>query len=339
MFLPLLFAPRPFLLNFIKGIMVIFLIYTFLSLMVVILQYLLGPIMFPQFVLTSKTGLTYIELFDTKIPRPIGLAVTSNTLADSSLLILIFSLVIKKYYIYFHKIISLRNIKYLIYGSILIVVLSSSKHALVILFFIIPFIKKFKLKHFIFFSFSFLAAYSIFYTYNIYGFYSKINMYKDFITIVTDYPDEFEQLSGRIEIRAKNIYYGFQMILKNFPFGLGMGTWGDFSSTFNPNVLASDIYLGDIKYTKMSDIYLMHLIVEQGIFVIFFMYSLFKLSHFDRMGDYLFFSLLMVMLVTMGFSDNILPFIASLNLFLLNFIRRLIGNEDSTDFQYVSLKR
>lgn len=68
--------------------------------------------------------------------------------------------------------------------------------------------------------------------------------------------------ADKLEFRALHMASGLD-ILQKYPFGVGLGVWGDASSRFKEG-------WQEIPAVEMSDSYLIHILVEQGIFVLFY---------------------------------------------------------------------
>lgn len=101
-------------------------------------------------------------------------------------------------------------------------------------------------------------------------------------------------------------FYCYILAVKIFfdnPFGLGLGTWGDFSATLNPN--ASYDYLK----VYMSDSALSHLLAEQGLLLIIYLVIILYPMLVTKSRCFLYWSLIAFLsfITTMGFSDTTWP--------------------------------
>ncbi|WP_206747417.1 hypothetical protein, partial [Vibrio breoganii] len=68
--------------------------------------------------------------------------------------------------------------------------------------------------------------------------------------------------SGSIDWRFENILLSLRIFSENV-FGLGLGTWGDFSATFNTKLIEYPI-------VTMSDSATSHQLAEQGVFIVLY---------------------------------------------------------------------
>lgn len=112
-----------------------------------------------------------------------------------------------------------------------------------------------------------------------------------------------------IEYRLQNIFEGIKIFSQNI-FGLGLGTWGDFSSTLNNN---------PIPYTEnhMSDSAFIHLLVEQGVFLVFYYLVMLSPCFFvnkqKRQRVIILFNVYFIAtLASMGMSDSVWPLVFAL---------------------------
>lgn len=115
-----------------------------------------------------------------------------------------------------------------------------------------------------------------------------------------------------VENRANHIYHGVLKVIENWPMGTGLGTWGDASAKYySPDALS------------FSDSYLIHLIVENGIFFLLYslimVYPMLKIGN-KRVGLSILFFTFFIFFFTMGWS-------AGGYAYLLAFIYALVINE------------
>ena len=89
----------------------------------------------------------------------------------------------------------------------------------------------------------------------------KFNQYWRFLFLLGDVDDV-----SQFEYRALQIATGLKLLGQDI-WGYGLGTWGDFSSTFR-------VGLSDVPVSKLSDSALIHLLVEQGVFILFYFITL-----------------------------------------------------------------
>ncbi|HIP13847.1 MAG TPA: hypothetical protein EYG73_14150 [Arcobacter sp.] len=243
--------------------------------------------------------------FQTSRNRPSGLTTGANIIGVASLFIFIilnYFLIEKEKFEFSLK--QLKNIEFIRYITVFTIVLSTSKNALLLLLLYPLFIGKIKKKYFIVIILMLITTVYTVYSYNIYGINDKLLMYE---YVINNY-DSFD--SKLIEHRALSILEGFSMFVNNFPLGSGFGTWGDYSSSLNNNI--DDV-------NCMSDSYFIHLLVEQGVFVILYFTLLFLLLRKHVLGIYMFISLFIVFIPTMGFGSSTFPYIFSFFIFLMHF--------------------
>lgn len=116
--------------------------------------------------------------------------------------------------------------------------------------------------------------------------------------------------SSYVDWRFLNYVQAINIFIDN-PFGMGLATWGDFSSTLNAHIVHSYMQV------DMSDSAISHLVVEQGVFVIiyFFMimypYLLQRKNLSNRSISNLLTVYYLSLFTTMGFSDTTWPIIFS----------------------------
>jgi len=232
-----------------------------------------------------------------KMNRMSGIFENVNVYGDLSLLVYLFNEMVpnkKK-----HNILKI--------VSIVSVLISTSKHAIVGLLLIIIF-QNYKLiykniaKALYLIIFLFIVA-NLAYFINKKNFDGKIKSY----SYLFNKSDDFNSVDrGKIEYRGQNLLQSIEILKKNNFTGMGLGTWGDYSSTLNPNIEKND------RYNKMSDSSFLHIIVEQGFLAILYLMLIFS-GYFSVGKQYkIFFKILMIsyiifITITMGFSSGSWP--------------------------------
>lgn len=281
---------------------------TFLAInaFIVILQYTINPNIINIF--GMKIGMDNIAF---AAGRYAGLFSNPNNLGDFALLLYLLNEMVRPQ----------RYRQYWII-SVLAVLLSTSKHAIVILLIMFAYenrnmivknLKKFLLG----FVFIVLAA-SLTYSFNQAAFDSKINQYMSLAQA-----EDISQINmGTVESRAQKMIDGMKLVDEYFPLGSGLGTWGDASSKFNV-----DNHLSNPE--SMSDSAFMHILVEQGIFMLVYFLVIFSgyFSVKQIQKKYFFSLMLMLMLAifpTMGMSSGSWPLIFSYLYVRLLFSKRLV---------------
>lgn len=151
--------------------------------------------------------------------------------------------------------------------------------------------------------------------------FDKVEQYTYFYQVIMDGGSVNTSL---IEYRLQNIFEGMKIFSQNM-FGLGLGTWGDFSSTLNTN---------SIPYTAnhMSDSAFIHLLVEQGVFLVFYYLVMLSPCFFvDKQKRHKIIILFAVYFIassaSMGMSDSVWPLVFA----LLYAVTLLSKNEDNID--------
>jgi hypothetical protein len=288
-----------------KTVISIFCLFSFfivINFVVIVLQHVFGAsiIKFIGMNLTYQFGNN----------RPTGLTTSANTIGDAAVFIFIFFLIVKENIKELDMEKSEKLVKIVIILSSFVILLSTSKHA--VLIFLVYFIikNKFEKKKMVQYFLLICLIGSVMILLNIMGIRDKLEMYYYFIA-------SFKSLdTSRVELRLLSVFDGVKIIINHFPFGTGLGTWGDFSQSFNNNAQFWGLR------NKMSDIYLIHLLVEQGIFIVFYagiiVYTLYKKG---VLGNYLLVAILLASFFTMGFSSSIFPYIFSLCVVLLEYIK------------------
>jgi|GEM_PF-6434347 len=155
--------------------------------------------------------------------------------------------------------------------AIISVLISTSKHAIVALLLIII-IQNYKLIYkniakaiYLIILLIILANFAYFL--NKENFDAKIESYSYLLSESNDLNKVDE---GKIEVRGQNLLDGIKILKKNNFMGTGLGTWGDFSSTFNENINTNTNL-----YNRMSDSGIVHIFVEQGYVAFIYLLMLF----------------------------------------------------------------
>lgn len=131
----------------------------------------------------------------------------------------------------------------------------------------------------------------------------KFNQYLTFILLAGDVVDPLQ-----FEYRALQIATGLRLLAQDI-WGSGLGTWGDFSSTFR-------VGLNNLPVSKLSDSALIHLLVEQGLFILFYLIVLlWIILKADRNNIVICWALILFWFIascfTMGFSSGSWPVLFS----------------------------
>ncbi|TKF48136.1 O-antigen ligase family protein, partial [Vibrio sp. F13] len=140
-----------------------------------------------------------------------------------------------------------------------------------------------------------LVSLFLVYYLDLYSVRSKLESYTSYIYYLSQDVSTLDLrfIEGRIYfwIHALNIFQN------NF-FGLGLGTWGDFSSSFNPYVKSITAY------NDSSDSALSHYLVEQGLFAILYLFIIyFSLKKSGSKVNSFFIILFILFLTNSGFSQ------------------------------------
>ncbi len=282
--------------NLEKNLLKFFLTLLFINSFVIVLQYIISPNITTIFGVSN----VYIDRAD-NMNRMSGLFENVNIYGDLCLLIYLFNEIISKNRRY-------RLLKIL---SIISILISTSKHAIIGLL-IILIIQNYKLIYkniakgfyliIIFISIGFFA-----YTINQKSIENKITSYTYLFSKTEDLNGIDE---GRIEGRGQNLIDGINIMKRNNFHGNGLGTWGDYSSTFsNENNIG-------FENNTMSDSSLIHILVEQGYVSILYFLLLFSgifsvSKKYKKFFLLLMFSYLIFITVTMGFSSGSWPILFS----------------------------
>ena len=286
-----------------RNILNVVILFLLINLAVVIVQYMFGV------GIVSYLG---IEVADIQLrnERVTGITYGANEIGDFGLLAYIFFHILMQKSLY--KVdVSQRIIKSGIFLSISLVMLSSSKHAILLLIIYLILFNLRSLKTILkFVPVIFIAGALILY-FDLYGVWTKLSYYSGLIQLA----DQAQYIDPRfLEVRARNIIRGIVIINDNFPFGTGLGTWGDFSKTFNPNSPFE---------VQMSDSYIFHILVEQGVLSVFYFLFLWSLLKHSKSGIILFLILFPIFIMTMGISSGTWPIMISIIVIESNRLKQL----------------
>lgn len=131
---------------------------------------------------------------------------------------------------------------------------------------------------------------------------SKTAQYTYLVQNVTDVTNRD---ADKVEFRALHIASGVSILLDN-PLGVGLGVWGDASSKFR-------VGKSDIPKLEMSDSWMIHILVEQGVYSLFYFFLFMSgFCYAKRLGNSAAFISLAIFfflssLVTMGLSSGSWP--------------------------------
>lgn len=253
------------------------------NIIVVGLQYIFGADVLPL------RGAAEIQ-FDKN--RPTGLFNNANAMADTFLMVFLAFHVIGYYQLEITKSIYFRFGKSLI---IFLIAISSSKHAILALLIFFSARKGIKWGRIVFYSLMLAAISIIFYSFNIYNSQRKLDMYFYVLTKAGDVDPSL------VESRVSNAISGFQLLKETFPLGYGLGTWGDRSSALNDAMTQSPFH------NSMSDSFLVHIVVEQGVFALAYLVIIFYPIFRYKSAAGLSAAIIVVLLVTMGFNSSFWP--------------------------------
>lgn len=258
------------------------------NLIIIILQYIFGSSVVEYFGVPSE-----IYLDPQKAGRYMGLFSNLPALSVSALLLYILTDMFSGYD-YTYKTKTVMGIT---------ILLSTSK--VTILMFVLYLLYKKKndvdLMKF-FFVFIFCAFCLFFYLSSSESFANKLGQF-DYILSVNDVTSYYD--SQYVDLRLSNYLLSFKIFSENI-FGLGLGTWGDYSATLNDHVTHDYpmVYLTDSAFT--------HILAEQGfILLIYLILLLYPLGiKFVRVNNCLLFLTLIpvcMMFTSMGASDTSWP--------------------------------
>jgi len=228
------------------------------NLFVLIAQHIFGV----SFV--NLIGVKYDVSFYNLRGRPTGLTLNANVIGSLSLSFYIFlhylKEAVKRGYKYASKI-NLNWLSIMQLITFICVVLSSSKASLLCLVFFY-FLNTVNLKNATYIIISFFLSMFLIYYLNIYDIQIKLESYLGYSGWFNDNID-IRFVEGRVFY-----WYHAVNIFSDNIFGLGFGTWGDFSSSFNPASITIP------SYNDSSDSALSHYLVEQGVFTILYLFIL-----------------------------------------------------------------
>ncbi|MFN8673760.1 MAG: hypothetical protein U0457_16990 [Candidatus Sericytochromatia bacterium] len=252
-----------------------------------------------------------------------GLLPGKNISGAVNLYSFILTLIILKYKSIFdiYKInISNINLRALQIINLLGIVLSESKNSIISLLIVIFIYWNIKNRYkFTIISTSFISIIVYMYSLNIFRLKDKILSYVILAQNYQSFLNNIGSIYGKgVEERGIELVKGIILIINNFPLGLGFGTWGDASASYNTAVKGKLVL-----YTDLSDSYLSHLFVEQGFlaFLYFFIIYLLIKNH-GKVGFSIFFALIVFEGSTMGRSSAIAPLIIAFIFALLLVIER-----------------
>ncbi|AUW03252.1 hypothetical protein [Vibrio campbellii] len=264
-----------------KYLLYIIFIFLLMNTIVLILQFSFGV----DFV--SRLGMKYgMETHFFRNSRPTGLTNSSNTIGGFS----VFSLFIALYLIntgYRSKAL----VKNILFLSISTIILSTSKQSIFSMLILFSFYSGVNFRKVIFGIVLGSVLSTFFLYYNIYGVHDKFSQYIYMLT-TSDATVNFNY----VETRAMNFFNAFSLFNANTFLGTGLGTWGDFSASFNQN---NYILLG---FNTMSDSYISHILVEHGIGIILYLYFVFVFIEGNEYRLLLFLITLILFMPSMGFS-------------------------------------
>ncbi|HHE0545828.1 TPA: hypothetical protein ACN362_001957 [Vibrio parahaemolyticus] len=264
-----------------KYLLYMIFIFLLMNTIVLILQFSFGV----DFV--SRLGMKYgMETHFFRDSRPTGLTNSSNTIGGFS----VFSLFIALYLIntgYRSKVL----VKNILFLSISTIILSTSKQSIFSMLILFSFYSGVNFRKVIFGMVLGSVLSTFFLYYNIYGVYDKLSQYIYMLT-TSDATVNFNY----VETRAMNFFNAFSLFYANTFFGTGLGTWGDFSASFNKN---NYMLLG---FNIMSDSYISHILVEHGFGIVLYLCFVFGFIEKNEYRLLLFLITLILFVPSMGFS-------------------------------------
>lgn len=299
-FLPVLkFFNAATLQRFLKLLHKLFLLVLSINFVFIILQYI------TKNAILAKIGYSELRVSGwEKIGRYTGLF-DVGTLGATALLILMLNEIGNK---------GNKSHKHILILGVLSVIFSSSKasYAILILWIFIYFRKQL-LKHFlkIIAGVAAIGTVVFFYTYE--AIVSKIIQYQFFLENL--YNPKIVNLAN-VEMRAMFWAQSIK-IVQNNPFGLGLGTFGDASSKYNPEAYKMPASLWPDQFVYLSDSALSHVIAEQGITCLLYLFVLFfpllKAHKNAKVYVYMLICFYFVQVIfTMGFSAGTWPLLFAL---------------------------
>lgn len=296
--LPLLALPRNNLDNFYFRYLWVMFFFCWINIFGLILQYLFGADVLP---LSGKVEVQFSR------NRPTGFFPDANTLADFFVMVMLSVFILKRYEIKRFDLIC----RYLLGSCFVLVVLSSSKHAILCVLFYMLFSKPIQFSR-LFLSVSIVGVVlALMYFYDIYDLQKKLNMYAYALSNLSSID------TSLIENRVKYALDGLKLLEHSFPFGYGLGTWGDASSLYN-------IYMQrGVYHNHMSDSFITHIFVEQGMMSFLYLAVLFYPFFRAGLGILIPVSSFVVFLFTVGLNSDFWPVIYSLvTMLAFDFYRR-----------------
>ncbi len=220
--------------------------------------------------------------------RPTGLTNSSNTIGGVSVFFLLLSIYLYKIKnnLYFDN----KKLAKMIILSIICIILSTSKQSFFCMLIIISMFNGINFKRIIF---GFFIGFSLIFAFLYYNTFNVMDKVEQYIYLFSNIGNGLNLIF--VENRGVHLYNALSIFSNNI-IGLGFGTWGDYSSTFNLN---NTMILG---YNKMSDGYMSHLIVEQGIFIFLYFYILYCFIPSNKYRMILLVVTLIMFFPSMGFS-------------------------------------
>lgn len=247
------------------------------NLLVLILQHIFGV------GFTRLLGISYDTSFYEARGRPTGLTFNANVIGIVGLFTFIF-----------YDIAQVKGFQLMKKLSFIVVVLSTSKASLIcLLFYLISRVMKFK--RLILYGTIISILFFMLYIFDFYGISVKLEKYILFVSMILDNSSISQ---GSIEGRLWGWYIAIELICNNF-FGHGLGTWGDFSSSFNPYVQGEPLYI------STSDSGMSHILVEQGIFSILYFYLIYLFLPQSPQKKSVFAVLMLLFITNFGFSQSL----------------------------------
>ena len=280
--------------SFIIKMMLFILFFNFL---IIIIQYLISPEIILYFGMSEN-----LLLKSSRMGRWAGFFENPNNLADTALLCLILSLFVNT-----------RVSKYLLIVSTITILISTSKHAILVLIlvFLINYRKKLLKLNFktIFLFFALIVSLYLVYLQNEKSIIDKIIYMEYFINNKNNLL--FTAIDNSIDYRTQSFAIGLHYFLDFFPTGTGLGTWGDASSKFISHSIIPEKFI-----RSMCDSSFSHIIAEQGIFSILY-FALLIYSYFIVYKHYRIYFIMLILFYfiviffTMGLSSYTWPYLFS----------------------------
>ena len=215
--------------------------------------------------------------------------------------------------------------------AILSVIFSSSKTCYIIfLLWLVIYFKKVLFKHLLKIVIAITVFLSVIFFYTRDAIFSKINQYSYFF-------DNFEYARkinlGVVEMRAMFWAQAIKIIKEN-PFGLGLGTFGDASAKYNVNAYRMPSNMWPERYEYLSDSSLSHILAEQGIIcILYFLLILTPLYYVHKERKKFVYMLMAFYFIqipfTMGFSAGTWPLLFAL-IYAIFYYDKKLNNDTST---------